>query len=82
MILVDLYLPVLDKTYNFRLDENAHVEDVTEEIAEVICQREQTTLLGNAADLLLYQTSTHHILSASSTLSDSGIASGDRLSLV
>lgn len=82
MILVDIYVPVLDKTYNFRLDETARVEDVTEEIAEVICQREQITLLGSADDLLLSQTSSHHIMAASATLAGSGIGSGDVLTLL
>lgn len=82
MILVDIYVPVLDKTYDFRLDENARIEDVTEEIAEVICQYEHCELKGDAADLILCQTTRHCILAMDSTLSQSGVGTGDCLSLL
>ena len=77
MILVDIYLPVLDKTYDFSLDENACVEDVTEEIIEVVCQQEQCELLGSPQDLILCQMERHRILARDSTLSENGICAGD-----
>lgn len=82
MILVDIYVPVLDKTYDFSLDETARIEDVTDEVIEVICQHEQCTLQGSAEDLLLCQMERHRILSRSSTLAENGIGSGDMLALL
>lgn len=82
MILVEVYLPVLDKEYDFQLDETAPIRVVTEEIAEVVCYQERCALKGDAADLILCQYEHHRILSRNSTLSENGIGSGDRLVLL
>lgn len=82
MILVDIYVPVLDKTYDFSLDENARVEDVTEEVIEVICQQEKCELLGAPSDLILCQIDRHRILGRDSTLRENGIGAGDCLTLL
>ena len=47
MILVDIYVPGANQTYDFNLDENAKIELLLEEIAGMICQKEQSTLEGS-----------------------------------
>lgn len=82
MILVDIYVPAMDHVYDFHLDENMTVGSLVEEIAEMICQREQCRLDGQAADLTLWKAEQAEKLSKKATLRESGVASGERLTLV
>ena len=36
MILVDIYIPSVDKNYDFQVNENVSVENLTMEISEMI----------------------------------------------
>lgn len=46
MILVDVYVPSLDRTYNFNLDEDSKISVLIEEISELICKKEHSVLDG------------------------------------
>ncbi len=82
MILVDIYVPGVNQTYDFSLDENAKISLLLEEISGMICQKEQCTLDGNVKELLLISQGKQKILSPELTLSQYGIAQGERLMLV
>lgn len=82
MILVDIYVPSVDKTYDFHLDENARVRTILEEVVEIIGQMERTSLTGDPAELLLCDRQGRCPLPEKATLRDCGIRSGSSLLLV
>lgn len=82
MILLEVFVPMLNRGFDFQVDENGLVEDVTEEIAETVCQSQQCVLKGKYEDLILCKNSNHRILAAQMTLADAGICTGDRLILL
>lgn len=79
MILVDVTVPSLDKTYDFRLDENAQIALVLEEIAEMISRREHCVITGNKEEMLLCRYEGQVVLNKLSTLQKSGVTDGSRL---
>lgn len=46
MINVDVYVPAMDRVYNFNLDEDAGISVLIEEISELICRKEHSSLDG------------------------------------
>ncbi|MBE6984373.1 MAG: hypothetical protein E7434_01940 [Ruminococcaceae bacterium] len=82
MIMVEIYVPLLQKTYDFSLDETVEVRMLLEEIAEIICQKERWPRLESANKLLLCNRDTRQIYPPDSTLSGTGTASGSRLIMV
>lgn len=82
MILVDIYVPSVNQTYDFSLDENAKITLLLEEISGMICQKEQCQLSGNVKELLLVSKNKKKILNSEMTLASYHIAQGDRLMLV
>lgn len=82
MILVDIDVPGVNRSYDFNLDENTKISLLLEEISGMICQKEQCTLDGSVRELLLVSQSRKKILSPKLTLSDYNIVQGDRLMLV
>ncbi|MDO4513556.1 MAG: EsaB/YukD family protein [Lachnospiraceae bacterium] len=82
MILVDITVPALDNTYDFRLDEDATVAEIMDEVVSMICQKEMSHLEGDEKDLLLCSQSGQVILDRAWTLRESGVRSGERLLLV
>ena len=82
MILVDIYAPGANQTYDFSLDENVKIELLLEEISGMICQKEQCTLSGNIKELLLVSLTRNQILNPGLTLLHYKIGQGERLMLV
>ena len=82
MILVDIYVPSVDKSYDFQLNEQIMIGTVVEEISEMIGQKEHSKIAGNAHDFLLCVYRTEEVLSPEVTLEQAGIRSGDKLLLV
>lgn len=82
MIFVDVSVPALGKTYDFRLDETSRVAAVLEEMAEIICRSEQCELAGDARDLILCRAEDHRIFAADLTLLECGVRTGNRLMLL
>lgn len=82
MILVDIYIPSVDKTYDFSLDETAKIQIVIEEIVEMIGQKEHTTITGDTSALWLCDSLTKRRLPRTSPLEDCGIHNGSSLLLV
>lgn len=82
MILVDIYVPAVNQTYDFSLDEHARISLLLEEISGMICQKEQCQLRGSVKELLLVSQSSRKILNSEKTLSYYRVKQGDRLMLV
>lgn len=82
MINVEIFAPSLDKTYEFKLNEDVTASVVTDEISSVICQKEQCDVRGDKSLLMLVHCDSGRILSMNLSLYENGIQSGDRLMLV
>lgn len=82
MIIVDVEVPSLGRKYQFRLEEQVTIDTLIAELAEVICQKEQCNLKGEAAELCLCSREQKRILERSATLAWYGIRSADCLLLL
>lgn len=82
MIMADVYVPSIGRQYDFSLDEQATIGLLIPEIAEVICQKENCTLGGNPAELMLCLMDSRIILSREKCLSSYEIGNGRSLMLV
>lgn len=82
MISVDIYVPSLDRKYDFNLDENTKVRIIIEEIIEMVEQKEHTELSGNAQALMLCDRLRQRGLPKDETLRSCGIFNGSSLLLV
>lgn len=82
MILVDVTVPSVEKTYDFNLDENAQIALVIEEITGMISQKEHCSIVGNKENLLLCKYDGQVVLDKQSTLTECGVVNGGRLLLV
>jgi hypothetical protein len=82
MVIVDVFVPSVDKTYNFSLNEDVGIDVVILEITEMIEQKERTRLIGNKAELNLYNVKKSFLLPKANTLSDCYVTSGSSLMLV
>ncbi len=82
MILVDIYVPAIDREYNFSLNEGMTAKTIIEEVAEMIGQKERTALNGDHSDMLLCSRDLQEIIPLESTLEESNITTGASLLLV
>lgn len=82
MVLIDVFAPSVDKTYQFNLNENVKISVVTAEIAEMIGRREHMELNGRIEDMNLYDQQKGSMLAGEHTLSEYGIHSGYTLILL
>lgn len=82
MILVDVYIPSVDRDYDFGLDETAKIAGIIEEIASMVSQKEQCALKGEGQELLLCDVGRKVILPPDCTLKECGVVNGMRLLLV
>ena len=81
MILVDIQVPILDKIYDFELDEDASADIVLEEILELIARKEGTGR-DDTGKMYLYVPGQEGILTGNETLKQQGIGDGARLILI
>lgn len=82
MILVDVYVPSFDSTYDFQLDEDVKIGLLIEEMGEMVCRREHCQINGKMENLLLCSLDTREIIPKHLTLSKYGIKAGARLMLL
>lgn len=81
MILVDIHVPMLDRVYDFELDEESKVERLIEDILVLITQQEQLTCKNNK-DIYLYALGREKVLEAGKSLKQQGVCAGERLILI
>lgn len=82
MILVDIYIPAVDQTYDFLLDENASLYAVMMEITEMIAKKTGSDLPLDPEDFILYHAERCMPVQADRTLYENDVRDGDRLILV
>ena len=82
MILVDIYIPAVDETYDFMLDENKEIEKVILEIFEMISKKMQSGKKEELDEFLLYHMNSNRALERHRTLYASGVRDGSRLMMV
>ena len=82
MILVDLEVPSMRKSYQFRLEENCRTELLIAEIAEMISQKERCRLLQEGGELELYSVGREMVLDRELSLAQQQIREADRLLLL
>lgn len=82
MILVDIYVPAVGNTYDFRLDEEEKISAIIEEISELIGQKEHCKIVGDIEQLMLCSQKDRMILPGCSSLAAAGIKTGSSLLLV
>lgn len=81
MIRVDIYVPFLNRTYDFALDGEISVSEVIEEAVGMICQRERWPVPEDARELTLSSPQLGRIMGGGETLHGAGIQTGARLIL-
>ena len=82
MVLVDVYVPSVNSTYDFQLDEEVKVELLIEEIGEMVCRREHCQLDGQMEKFLLCSMDNREIIPKHTTLMEYGVKTGARLMLI
>lgn len=82
MILVDIYIPAVDSTYDFMLDENTPIGQLMTEITGMIEKKVKEPEQAELQNFLLCDMQSGTILRTGKTLHTSGITDGGKLILV
>ena len=82
MIMVDIYMPAIDESYDFMIDENADLDVVILEVSEMIARKTKSEIKPGEDGFVLYDVEKKAPLSTDRTLYESGVRDGDRLILV
>ena len=81
MIIVEVKVPLMGKKYDFQIDEKVPLCRITEEIAEIICQKEQYIFEGNRGRLLMWDARNKKRLNPENSASENGLKTGSVLIL-
>ena len=82
MIKVDVYVPSLDRMYNFNLDEESRISVLIEEISELICQKEHSVLDGEKDRFIMGSVDKELNFNPKYSLREYSIKNGEKLILV
>lgn len=82
MILVDIKVPIMGKSYDFKIDEQIPLGIVMEEVGESICQKEQCQAGGSLKELMLWDEERKTELPVDKTGYECGLKTGSQLLLV
>lgn len=82
MILVDIYIPSLDKTYDFQVDETVPTGILTAELTEMIRNKSRFEYAFSTEEFMLCSMEQEKILQKANSLQSYGIRNGSRLMLV
>lgn len=82
MIMVDVYVPAYDQTYDMEVDEGVLISLVIEEMVNVVCQKEKSKVNGRVDEFCLCASQRQTIFSPERCLRDYGITTGSALMLV
>lgn len=82
MILVDVYVPSLDDTFDFMLDENTEIDKVILEISEMIKKKVNSKSEIIAREFMLCWLDNKCVLDRKRTLQNSGVIDGCKLMLI
>ena len=82
MVLVEIYVACVDKTYDFRLDTKSVIKNVIDEIIIVVSQKEDMELNIDKEHITLSIVSKKIVMNKSLTLDDYNVVQGMKLMLV
>lgn len=82
MIIVDVDVPSIGRSYQFSIEESTRIDVLVAEMAEVICTKEQCATMGNPENLILCHKDRKTILKKNTTIEYNGIKSADTLILL
>ena len=82
MVMVDIIVPSIGRTYNFQLDGQVPVASLIMEITEMVCQKEGCHLEKEHSDFVLCSLNENRILMPGASLEQQGMLNGERLMLV
>lgn len=82
MITVDIYVPSVNRVYDFQLDENVQIGNIIDEISGLIEQKEHCVLAGNREELVLCLRKGSLMLPTDMTLAECGVRTGNSMILV
>ncbi len=82
MLIIEVYAPVIGNVYDFKIDENASIIDLKEEICVMICQKEQYRIAEHMDELMLFSSDKQIILRDDLSAAENGIMNCERLILV
>lgn len=82
MILVEIKVPSVNGTYEFKLNEDVSVSIVIDEICSVICEKEQCSMPDGAGRMMLFDSDRGIRLSEILSLYENNIGNGSCLLLL
>lgn len=82
MIVVEIIVPSVGGSYEFKLNEDVSVSLIIDEMCSVICEREQYAMFADTSDMMLFNADTGVQLAKSLSLYENNIDNGSKLMLV
>jgi len=82
LINVDVYVPAMDRNYNFNLDEEASIKFLIDEISELICKKEHSSVDGSKEMFVMGSADKKINFNSNHSLKDYSVKNGDSLILV
>ena len=82
ILLVEVYAPAYDKSYDMRVEEQTSIRQLMEEMTVLIGQKERNHMAGELEKLCLCSIERGEMLSREQCLQDYGIGHGDRFVLI
>lgn len=81
MIVVDIQIPNLNRTYDFELDEEMKTGELLKKIIQIISEKESLKDCRED-EMLLYDLNRETVLSENRSLRQQGVKSGEQLYLI
>ena len=82
ILLVEVYAPAYDKSYDTRVEEQTSIRQLMEEMTVLIGQKERNYMAGELEKLCLCSIERGEMLSREQCLQDYGIGNGGRFVLI
>ena len=82
ILLVEVYAPAYDKSYDMRVEEHTSIRQLMEEMTVLIGQKERNYMAGELEKLCLCSIERGEMLSREQCLQDYGIGNGYRFILI
>lgn len=81
MILVDVYVPYMNTSFDFNLDDTATISSVIEEVVTIICAKEHWKASEPVDEFRFFSPSQGRVLDCSNSLKDELIQTAHKLIL-
>ena len=81
-MIISVFVPVLEKSYEFRIDESVKVRYVIDEIIDIISKSEGDFEEEEASTAWLVSSQTHRTLSPDLSLNENQVKDADMLLLI